>query len=76
MPARLVMFDSVTFWTVVLQASLSIGKNARVGCHFFFQGTFPTQELNPHLLCLLHCRRILYLLNHWGSPIILEVILN
>jgi len=24
-----------------------------VGCHFLPQGIFPTQELNPHLLCLL-----------------------
>ena len=30
------------------------GKNIRVGCHFLFQGTFPTQGLNPHHLCLLH----------------------
>ena len=28
-------------------------KNARVGCHFLLQGIFLTQELNPHLLCLL-----------------------
>ena len=39
------------------------------GCHFFLQGIFLTQGLNPHLLCLLHCRWILYLLSHWGSPI-------
>ena len=38
------------------------------GCHFFLQGTFPTQELNPHVLCLLHCRQVLYPLSHWGSP--------
>ena len=25
-----------------------------VGCHFLFQGTFPTQGSNPNLLCLLH----------------------
>ena len=24
------------------------------GCHFLFQGIFPTQGLNLHLLCLLH----------------------
>ena len=24
------------------------------GCHFLLQGIFPTQELNPHLFCLLH----------------------
>ena len=40
------------------------GKNTGVGCHFFFQGIFPTQGSNPWLLCLLHCRQILYLLSH------------
>ena len=30
------------------------GKNTGVGCHSTFQGTFPTQGLNSHLLCLLH----------------------
>ena len=30
------------------------------------QGIFLTQGLNPRLLCLLRCRRILYLLNHRG----------
>ena len=32
----------------------SPGKNTGVGCHFLFQGIFPTQELN---LGLLHCRQ-------------------
>ena len=44
----------------------SPGKNARVGCHAFFQGIFPTQGWNPGLL---HCRRILYCLSHQGSPL-------
>ena len=44
------------------------GKNIGVGCCFLFQGIFPTQRLNPCLLCLLHCRQILYLLSNWGSP--------
>ena len=35
-------------------------KDARVGCHFLLHGIFPTQGLNPHLLCLLHWRGILY----------------
>ena len=35
---------------------------------FFFQEIFLTQGLNPHLLCLLRCRWILYALNHRGSP--------
>ena len=41
------------------------GKNTRVGCHSLLQGIFPTQESN---LGLLHCRQILYHLNHQGSP--------
>ena len=35
-------------------------KNTGMGCHFLFQGIFPTQGLNPHILCLLHCRQIFY----------------
>ena len=31
-----------------------LGKNTGVGCHSAFQGTFPTQGLNSHLLHLLH----------------------
>ena len=38
----------------------SPGKNTGVGCHFLLQGIFPAQGLNPHLLCLLHCRQVLY----------------
>ena len=34
-------------------------KSTGVGCHFLLQGIFPTQGLNPRLLCLLHCRQIL-----------------
>ena len=33
----------------------------------FLQGTFSTQGLNPYLLCLLHCKRILYHLSHQES---------
>ena len=40
------------------------GKNTGVGCHFLLQRIFPTQGLNSHHLCLLHCRRILYPLSH------------
>ena len=43
---------------------ISQGKNTGVGCHPLLQGVNPTQELNPHLLCLLHCRRILSPLSH------------
>ena len=38
----------------------SPGKNAAVGCHFFLQGIFLTQGLNPHLLHLLHWQAILF----------------
>ena len=40
-------------------------KNIGVGCYFFLQGISLTQGLNP---CLLHCRWILYLVIHQGSP--------
>ena len=36
---------------------------------FLFQGIFLTQGLNPCLLCLLHCRWILYLLIHQGRAV-------
>ena len=39
-----------------------------MGCHSLLQGLFPTQELNQHLLCFLHCRQILYPLRLWGIP--------
>ena len=42
-------------------------KNTGVGCHVILKGIFPTQGLNPHLLCLLHCRWILYPLSHLGN---------
>ena len=32
----------------------SLGNNTGVGCHFLFQGIFPTQGLNPHHLCFLN----------------------
>ena len=35
--------------------------------HFLLQGIFSTQEVNPGVL---HCRQILYLLNHQGSPML------
>ena len=38
-----------------------------MSCYFLLQGIFLTQGSNPHLLCLLHCRQILYPLNHQGS---------
>ena len=38
----------------------SPGKNTGVSCHAFLQGIFLTQGSNPCLLCLLHCRQLLY----------------
>ena len=61
--------------TIAFQAPLSwdfLGKNTGVGCHSFLQGIFPTQELN---LGFLHCRQILYRLNHQESPYDLAVLL-
>ena len=40
------------------------GRNAEVGCQALLQGVFPIQGSNLGLLCLLHCRQILYL---WTS---------
>ena len=36
------------------------GAVTGVGCPFLLQGILATQESNLHLLCVLHCRRILY----------------
>ena len=40
----------------------SLGKNTVVGCQALLQGILLIQESNLSLLCLLHCRQILY---HW-----------
>ena len=47
----------------------SPGQNIGVGSCSLLQGIFPTQGLNPGFL---HCRWILYQLNHRGSPRILD----
>ena len=47
----------------------SPGQNTGVGNLSLLQGIFPNQGSNPGLL---HCRQILYQLNHKGSPRILE----
>ena len=41
------------------------GKDTGVGCHFLFQGIFPTQGSNSGLWC---CRQILYRLSYKESP--------
>ena len=59
-----------TSWTVVRQATLSMGFSRQdtgeedSGSHSLLQGIFLTQGLNP---CLLHCRQILYHLSHQRS---------
>ena len=63
-----VVFDSL--WPLGPQTARLLcpwngpGKNTGVGCHFLFQGIFPTQGWNLRVLYLLHCRRILY---HWAT---------
>ena len=42
----------------------SPAKNTEEGCHALLQVIFLSQGLYPGLL---HCRRILYCLSHWGS---------
>ena len=42
-----------SLWTIVVRLHCPWdfpGKNTGVGCHYFFQGVFLTQDLNPHLL--------------------------
>ena len=39
---------------------------------FLLQGIFQTQVSNLHLLCLLHCRQILYRLSHHRSLIYMK----
>jgi len=38
----------------LLVSSVHEIQNTGVGCHALFQGIFPTQGSNPHLLSLLH----------------------
>ena len=45
----------------------SPGKDTGVGCHALLQVIFQTQGSNPCVLCLLHCRQILYHLSHQRS---------
>ena len=60
----------VTPWTVACQAPLSwnfLGKNTEVGCRVLFQGLFPTQGLNLHLVQFLHWQGDSLPLHHLGS---------
>ena len=44
------------------------GKNIGASCHFLLQGIFPTQGLNPCLLCLLHWKANFLSPSQPGSP--------
>ena len=60
----------VTPWTIVHQASLSMGfpgKNTGTGCHTLLQGIFLTQGLKPLLLCLLSWQVGSLPLSHLGN---------
>ena len=47
------------------------GKNTWTGCHSLLQEFFPTQGSNSCILCLLHCRCILYPWATWETLSIL-----
>ena len=56
-----------TLWTIAHQALLSMEFSRQEywsEFHSLLQGISPTQGSNPSLLCLLHCRQILY---HWAT---------
>ena len=62
----------VTLWSVAHQAPQSMGLSRQEywsGLPVLLQGIFPTQGSNRHLLCLLHCRQILFRLSHQGRPL-------
>ena len=55
-----------TPWTLACQAPLLVRfsrQESGMGCHFFLQGIFLTEESNPGLL---PCRQILYRLSYEG----------
>ena len=68
--SRSIMSDSLQphgLWPAKLLCPWNFpGKNTGVGSHPLLQGIFPTQGLNPGLL---HCRQILYGLNHQESQL-------
>ena len=41
----------------------------QAGCHAFLQSIFPPQVSNLHLMCVLHCRQILYCWAIWEATI-------
>ena len=60
----------VTPWTVAYQAPLSLGfprQEYWSGSPYPSTGDPPDPRIEPASLCLLHFRRILYLLSHWEN---------
>ena len=55
-------------WTVSWQAPLSMGFPRQEYWNFLLQGIFPTQGLNPSLLCLLHWQACSLPLSHLWRP--------
>ena len=45
-----------------------------MGCHALLQGIFPTQGLNLRLLCLLHCRQIVFTTELQRKPLLLSML--
>ena len=66
---HLVSSGSYIFYNSIPVCWSSPSQNTQVGSLSLLQGIFPTQGLNPGLP---HGRRILYQLNHKGSPRTLE----
>ena len=70
---RAVVSDSATPWTVVSQTPLFMAFSRQEywsGLHSLLQGIFLTQGSNPGLM---HCRGVLYHLNHQGIPTVLLI---
>ena len=44
-----------------------------MGCHFLFQGIYPTQGSNLHLLCLLHWQVVSLPLCHLGKDVHIHI---
>ena len=55
-------------WHQLLCPWDSPGENTEVGSHSLLQGSFPTQDSNPHLICLLHWQVVSLPLVPPGKP--------
>ena len=67
-----------TLWTPGSPPGSSVHGilQAKIDCQALLQGIIPTQGWKLHLLCLLHCRQILYLLSHQGKTIYMCVYIH